>query len=200
MFGYRNTLYAVAALTVVAAGPATAVTVFNVSLNGANEVPPRATPSFGSGTLTLSDDQNILTANISFGNLTAPAIEGHLHCCAPIGANAPVALPFSVTPSTSGVFTGTVNLSLLASYDAEFLATYGGTVATLKQTVLNELFANLGYVNIHTPTYPDGEIRGQALVSGVNAVPEPAQWAMLMVGFAMVGTAARRRTRLVRVA
>ena len=35
---------------------------------------------------------------------------------------------------------------------------------------------------------------------GVNAVPEPATWAMLLTGFGMVGVAARRRKQFARVA
>ena len=34
-----------------------------------------------------------------------------------------------------------------------------------------------------------------AQLVGVNAVPEPATWAMMIGGFGMLGAAARRRTR-----
>ncbi len=195
MFLKSLLITAASVATAMAAVPASAVTVFTVTLAAANEVPPTMSSGTGGGTLTLSDDMNMLTANISFTGLTAPALEGHLHCCAPLGSDAPVAIPLSVSPSTAGMLTGTVDLTMLAAYDAEFLSAYGGTVSTLRSALLSGLENGQGYINIHTATYPMGEIRGQVLTSAAEGgtVPEPAQWALMLTGFTMVGAAARRR-------
>jgi hypothetical protein len=41
-------------------------------------------------------------------------------------------------------------------------------------------------VNIHTTQFPGGEIRGF-----LDAVPEPAAWALMLLGFGLAGGAAR---------
>jgi hypothetical protein len=45
------------------------------------------------------------------------------------------------------------------------------------------------YLNIHTSQFPAGEIRGF-----LAAVPEPASWAMMLIGLCGVGMLLRRRT------
>lgn len=177
----------------VVAVPAAAVSIFNVTLSAANEVPPTVSAGMGNGTLMLSDDMNTLFANISFTNLTAPALKGHVHCCAPIGSDAAVAIPLSVTPAKSGMLTGMIDLTKLSSYDAEFLAAYGSSVTTLRSTFLSGLEGGLAYVNLHTATYPTGEIRGQAAAAATGAVPEPSAWLLMITGFGLVGAAVRRR-------
>jgi hypothetical protein len=57
------------------------------------------------------------------------------------------------------------------------------------------LLAGDTYINIHTTGFPGGEIRGF-----LSAVPEPATWAMMLIGFLGLGFLAHRRRREAKLA
>jgi CHRD domain len=111
------------------------------AFSGTNEVPPNASPGTGSGTVTLENFETTITVFMSFSGLTANAVAGHIHGPAPAGMNAPIIFNLSPPASTSGSITPT-----------SFNIT-PAQVADLKNS--------LNYFNIHTTTFPGGEIRGQ---------------------------------------
>ena len=99
-------------LTSAAIAPASAATVFQTTLSGANESPAVITPATGSAMLTLSDDMSTLDLSVNFADLSGPAIMGHIHCCVMPGNNAPVVLPFTAFPSlATGSYSRMFNLS-----------------------------------------------------------------------------------------
>ncbi len=137
-----------------------------VGIRPQNEVPP-STNSTGSGDEILrgiffNTDTMTLSFAIGYGSaagftdLTGPAIAMHIHGPAPVGSNAPVIFPLlaqhldALNPTNGGVI-------------------FGGIVYS-NSTNVAQLFAGLQYVNIHTPLYPAGEIRGQ-LVAITNQPP-----------------------------
>ncbi len=61
-------------------------------------------------------------------------------------------------------------------------------VFAVTSEIVGYLQAGQLYIHIHTPTYPDGEIRGQ-----ISAVPEPATMLLLGTGLAGVGVRIRKR-------
>jgi hypothetical protein len=95
----------------------------------------------------------------------------------------------NITESSLGkLFTGTVNL-----------ASNGGANQTYSIKGAGNLWmigASLANPDCNT----DGFKLGALTVNSVAAVPEPATWAMMLVGFGMVGGAARYRRRGTKVA
>jgi hypothetical protein len=102
---------------------------------------------------------------VEWSGLSAVGFLGHFHGPALPGENANVALDFPpFAPGTSGS---------------------SNSSATLSETHAAELLAGLWYINIHSATFLNGEIRGQVLV------PEPAVGALLAAS--LLALAVRRR-------
>ena len=189
----RTAAAGLALLFLVVAAPVSATTItYDAFLSGLNEVPPNASTATGFGTLTLDDVQNSLTVDETFIGLTNIAAAAHIHCCAPVGVNAIVAVGFPGFPAaTSGTYHQTFDLTLAATYNGAFIAAHGGTVASAEAALIAGLNGGNAYLNIHdAPNFNGGEIRGQL----VSAVPEPATVALLGTGIAAVLARRRRRT------
>jgi hypothetical protein len=114
---------------------ATAQTV-QISLTGAQEVPPVSTAGSGNGSITVGADQSVS------GSVTTMGVEGtmaHIHLAAP-GANGPVIVPMAKT--ADGVWSVPAGAKLT---DAQFQSFKDGNL----------------YVNVHSAANRGGEIRGQ---------------------------------------
>lgn len=161
-------------------------------LSGNNQVPAIPNdPASGFATLTLTG--NVLAVNVLWSGLIGgPAVAAHIHCCARTDSTAQVAVPFTGFPSlTSGTYTGSFDLSNLATYNPGYLSFYNLTTpAAAESFLLTGLNAGRAYVNIHNATYQGGEIR-----ANVAAVPEPTSVALMLVGMGGMGVIARRRLR-----
>lgn len=166
-------LFSIALLLVatLASVPAQATSIYSFALSGANQVPPITISASGNGTMTLADDLRTLAVSFNFSGLTGgPLMMGHIHCCAPSTANAPVALNFAPFPAvTSGSYSRTFDIGASGTL-------INGVTQSALVTALN---TGNAYVNLHTAVYPDGEIRGQIVSS-----PEPATWGLLALSFA----------------
>ena len=152
-------------------------TVYTADLLSANEAPPHVTPGFGFATLTLTGDS--LAVDVSFSDLTSPAVAAHIHCCTPPGSNAGVAVPFTSFPNaTSGTYSSLFDLLFAGTYTSAFLTASGGTPASAEAVLIAGLNAGMAYVNIHDAIFPGGEIRGFATL----ATPEPASFSLGALG------------------
>lgn len=123
------------AISLSAAGSVSAQTV-QLSLSGAQEVPPVATSASGTGSITIGPDQSVS------GSVTTAGVDAtmaHIHLAA-AGQNGPVIVPMNKT--ADGVWTIPAGAKL---NDAQFQSFKDGNL----------------YVNVHSAAFRGGEIRGQ---------------------------------------
>jgi hypothetical protein len=128
-------------------GTSTTSATLSANLKGANEWPLAGDPDgSGSARLTASSTQNQICFDIRASRIWLPANSAYLGQGSP-GVAGPIIASFPA-PGVSGVSTGCV----------------GG----LASGVVSAIIANPGayYVNITTPDYPSGAIRGQLSGTG----------------------------------
>ena len=162
-------------------------TMWTATLNQAQEVPATGSPGSGTGMASYDQGTTILTVSLTWADLTAPSIAGHIHCCVPPGANGAVAVPFAGLPALAvGSYNNTFNLSAAGSFSPDFLATRGGSVTAARTDLLAGLDSGNAYFNLHTATFPNGEIRGNLTAATTTEVPEPHALPLLLMGLVLV--------------
>ncbi len=121
-------------LTTPLPGAPNAFRTYSADLTGRNEVPPAASDASGGCTAVVTDDD--AQALVTCVHTVADAVAAHLHQ-APAGANGPVVCNLGVAVSP---------IQATCDLTADLLA------ALQRGNV---------YVNVHSPAFPAGEVRGQ---------------------------------------
>jgi trimeric autotransporter adhesin len=136
---------------------------FEAQLSGAEEVPAVLTPASGRAVMVYDDESNQLYYRVTVDDITDITM-AHIHVGL-AGVNGPVVFP--LFPNGGASFSPDESIS-------------GSLI--LDDAQASELLAGNYYVNVHTTTYPGGEIRGQleqfipparfsARLSGAEEVP-----------------------------
>ncbi|MGI4886012.1 MAG: CHRD domain-containing protein [Janthinobacterium lividum] len=115
------------------------------TLNGSQEVPAITTSATGAVTGTYDTKSMVLTYSVTFSGL-APT-SGHFHMGTPTTPMGDVALSFAKNNSDQTAFVSPIT----------------GT-ATLTSAQATALVGNSFYANLHSVSYPGGEIRSQVTV------------------------------------
>jgi CHRD domain-containing protein len=129
------------------------------TLTGYQEVPSISTTGTGTFTATVSTDLTTIDYSLTYSGLSSAATAAHIHfgqksvnggvvafLCG--GGGKPVCPP-------SGTVTGTIVAADILAVTAQ------GISAGELSEVLDAIKKGSGYVNVHTTTFPTGEIRGQ---------------------------------------
>ena len=131
----KSLLAILASLTLAACAGTMSGSSVNLSLSGAQEVPPVSVPGSGSGSFTIGADGSVT------GSVTTTGVQGtmaHIHMGAR-GTNGPVIVPLTKAGDT---YTAPAGAKL---NDAQMQAFKAGNL----------------YVNVHTDRNKGGEVRAQ---------------------------------------
>jgi hypothetical protein len=123
------------------------VEIFQADLSGANENPPRATGATGTSQITIDGDRVFFVVEVH--DINAVSLS-HIHV-GPTTANGPVRVNFFTGPTT-GPLNGILAQGSFGSADV---------ISISYDQLLAEIRNGNAYVNVHSPTFPGGEIRGQ---------------------------------------
>jgi len=116
---------------------------YTTALTGASEVPANASPAVGIATLTVDTETLVGTYALQFSGLTSAQTAVHFHTAA-VGVTGPVAFGLPLGSPVAGTW----NLTA-----PQYASLVEGSI----------------YLNVHSSTFPGGEIRGQMTLDHVVA-------------------------------
>lgn len=132
---------------------------FTTHLSGVNEVPERDTNATGEAIVRINKDELSIHFKLIVANVQADITGAHFHM-GPAGVNAGVVVNLlnisDYPPNTNAPANGVL---------AEGTITASNLSGALSEKPLSDLISAIKagniYINVHTTTYPGGEIRGQ---------------------------------------
>jgi len=138
-------------------------------LRGLNEVPPTASRAAAELRATLSADETSIAFTLDFEGLSGAPGAAHIHF-GPPRVNGGVMVFFcggggkpACPASTAGSVSGTITAADIVGPAAQGIAP---APAGLFADVVRAIKTGNGYANMHTASFPSGEVRGKVLVGG----------------------------------
>jgi len=176
------------ALSMIAPIAHAALITATSTLSGANENPANGSPGTGTAFVILDTTSHSLRVQVVFSGLVAGTTASHIHCCIAPPGNTGVStttpyfagFPIGVT---SGSYDQTFDTTLASTWNATFITNSGGTPLGAEAALAAGLAVGNAYLNVHSSTYPGGEIRGFLIPQGQPAsvsagIPTLSEWAV----------------------
>jgi hypothetical protein len=168
---------------------------FQAHLSGPAESPPNASPGTGFASVLYDDVAQTLSVNVTFSGLLGNTTASHIHAATalPNAGNAGVATEVPFFDSfpigvTSGSYLHLFDLTDPDSFNPAYVTANGGTLASATTALVNAMSSEKAYLNIHTRSFPPGEIRG------FFRVPDSGTTALLLtMGLGTLVAFARRQ-------
>ncbi len=117
-----------------------AVVNYKANLSAASEAPPVQSAGTGMAAVSVDTATKQLSWRVDYSGLSGPLTGAHIHCGAPAGGNAGVAVPLGAAPNLASPIQGS---------------------GTMTDPQLAQLQGGQCYVNLHTDKNKPGEVRGQ---------------------------------------
>jgi CHRD domain len=123
--------------------------LFSTALSGLNEVPPGDPDGSGTAIVAVDSTANNACVLTNVAAIELPAAAAHIHTGA-VGVNGPVVVPLTAPAAAASASCGTASAAV---------------ISLIVSAPTNH------YVNIHTPLFPNGAIRGNLATRTAGAVP-----------------------------
>jgi hypothetical protein len=166
------------AAAALAAAPAHAIV-----LNFTSTLGPEVSGATGSGSaqITIDDVANTMRLQVTFQGLGGNATVSHLHAATtnPGTGTASVVVPAGSTlpgfPAgvSSGSYDNLFDLGASSTYRNAFITNNGGTTTGARNALIGYIQSRQAYLNVHSTTFPGGEIRGFFQQQQQAQVPAP---------------------------
>lgn len=160
----------VAALTVAPAISWANHESLDATLSGLEEVPPVLSSGRGTFHGTITNEDDAIPFKLTYRGLRTQILQAHIHFAGTKNEGGVMVFlcgnegnPCPNDEGENGRFSGTVEGELKAE-DVIAVGSQGVAAGKIKQ-VIRVIRNGLGYVNVHTEQFPDGEIRGQVEVT-----------------------------------
>jgi hypothetical protein len=157
--------------------------IYTAILSGAAESPANSSPGTGKGTVTITGTMMRVQAN--FSGLVAPVTASHIHAATAVPgvgtAGVATTVPtFTGFPSgvTAGTYDRVFDMTLASSYNPAYITANGGSPASAFAALKTAMDNGRSYLNIHSSTFPGGEIRGFLLICPTVNVSIPDAFAL----------------------
>lgn len=141
--------------------------VYWASLSGPAEATPNNSPGTGRALVTIDAVANTMRVQATFSGLVAGVTASHIHAATAVAGTGTAGVATSVPtftgfPSgvTAGTYDRTFDMLLSSSYNPSYITNNGGSPATAWIALKAAIAAGKSYLNVHSTSFPGGEIRG----------------------------------------